>query len=150
MEDQLHSSHPDYRGSFAKPLKGDFRRETHDRRREQTGQEDAILTEAKRRDRYTCRYPGCKEPKGVVHGAHLRHRGMGGNPDGDRTTRDTAITFCPRHHQLFDHADFDVTPMTPRGTDGPCEYRVWNPTTRVYDFYARESSQQVSEERNPQ
>lgn len=147
--ERLHSSHPNFAGPFTKGVKGDFRREIHERREEQTDREDAILAEAKRRDRYACRYPGCQEPKGVVHGCHLTHRGMGGNPEGDRTTKDTAITFCPRHHQLFDHADFTVEPVTPRGTDGPCEFAVWNPKTRVYDFYARESSQQLSEERNP-
>jgi len=60
---------------------------------------------ARRRDRYRCRFPlcGCKrigltvEPR--VEVSHDRHKGMGGNPKGDRSVPELLITLCPHRHQ---------------------------------------------------
>lgn len=71
--------------------------------------------------------PGCdwKARRLPLHTAHLRHRGMGGNPSGDRTTQDTMITLCVWHHWQMDQVcTLDIRPLTPQETDGPCEFLV--------------------------
>lgn len=129
-----------------KPLKGSAQLARVERKAAQKRCEAAILREVKRRDR-GCRYPGCRLPL-VLHAAHLRHRGMGGNPSGDRTTRDQVITLCARHHDWYDRlVAIDIAPLTPRGTDGPCEF--FRREGDDWICVGRERSQQISEERNP-
>lgn len=58
----------------------------------------------RRRDKY-CRFPlcGCRRlgltliARGEV--AHTKHKGAGGNPDGDRSAADIMVLLCKHRHQ---------------------------------------------------
>lgn len=128
-----------------KDAAGTFRLERQERRRKRVSAEDDVIADAKKRDGYRCRFWRCRL-KLVLHGSHLeRHRGMGGNPLGDRTTLDNIITQCARHHQLFDHDDIDIRPLTNRGADGPCEF--WERHGTEWVYLGAERTVQVSETR---
>lgn len=131
--------------TFPKPMRGDAMLARRARRAELTKHEAAEMDAAKKRDR-GCRWPGCPFVRMnlTLHAAHLVHRGMGGNPAGDRTTRAGLITFCSRHHGMFDRVDIDVLPRTERGTDGPCDYYVTSPHTGRLEILYSESSIGVS------
>lgn len=63
--------------------------------------EHAQKREAKRRDQYRCRFPlcGCR-PLGLrIESSHLAHKGMGGNPAGDRSQASGLVTLCLHRHQ---------------------------------------------------
>jgi hypothetical protein len=48
---------------------------------------------------------------------------MGGNPAGDRTTLETIISLCRRHHHLYDHFQLDIEQLEPaKGFRGLCAY----------------------------
>lgn len=110
------------RNAPPKPKKGDARLDLATKRRDRKALEDATMRAAKDRDGHRCRFPWCQFRHLRVEACHEVHRGMGGNPKGDRTTRAALITFCIRHHQAWDHAEFDARPMTPQGFDGPVEF----------------------------
>ena len=115
---------------FHKPAKGEAFLASKKRRAERVAHERGIMDQVKRLDR-TCRYPHCehmaKKPRLEV--AHVRHRGMGGNPTGDRTTAAELITYCFIHHDEYDHGTMYHEPLTPRGTRGPCAfYRIHQET----------------------
>lgn len=97
----------------------DARRETKAQRRKH---EDAIEGAVKRRDHGRCRIPGCK---GRGQWAHLNHRGMGGNPKGDKSTTAETLCLCFTHHQGPDSLDrgwLEVIPLTTAGCDGPLAF----------------------------
>lgn len=60
---------------------------------------------AKKRDHYRCRFPlcGCKQLglalEARLESSHHRHKGMGGNPDGDRSLPWLLVTLCKHRHQ---------------------------------------------------
>ena len=47
-----------------------------------------------------CEWAGCSEAGEEM--AHLRHRGMGGNPDQSRNTIDNTAWLCQYHHDILD------------------------------------------------
>ena len=116
--------------TFPKPLRGTATLARRQRRVDLVKHEQREMAAAKRRDR-GCRWPGCtmvKKFRLALHACHsMQHRGMGGNPSGDRTRRDQLITFCAWHHGLFDRAFIDVQPRTGRGTDGPVDFYAMPP-----------------------
>jgi hypothetical protein len=109
---------------FPKPAKGTHWLEGRKRRADRKAAEDAVMREAKQRDGYTCRWPKCeympKKPR--IECAHLEHRGMGGNPSGDRTQRHKLITLCVVHHGMLDGPNYEIEPVTSAGTDGPVAF----------------------------
>lgn len=124
--------------TFPKPLSGEYRLEQKRRVKERKAEEDRIMAEAKRRDHGRCRFPRCEWKELHVETAHLEHRGMGGNPDLDRTQRHKLIALCVRHHFMFDkQASIEIEPVDPeRGTDGPIAYWQRNPETgEMVHFY---------------
>lgn len=113
-----------------KPPKGSATAARRRRKAQQARREDWVMAQAKARDGHRCR--ACGVPG--VEGAHLRHRGMGGNPSGDRTTRDGIVSLCPGCHRKFDGRDgarLEVECLTPARADGPLRiggltsYPVW-------------------------
>ena len=92
-----------------KPLKGAFTRERRRKARLHKAAETAVMREARARDGHRCRMCQSRQDTEV---AHLRHRGLGGNPSGDRTTLAGLVTLCRVHHQRFD------------GTHGPVSLRI--------------------------
>jgi hypothetical protein len=79
---------------------------------------------AKTRDGHRCRVPRCEyRRQGMpIDACHLTHRGMGGNPSGDRTTRDQIVSLCRIHHGLLDQGLMHVEPLTSAIADGPLEF----------------------------
>lgn len=47
-----------------------------------------------------CEWSLCTDPP--VHLAHIRGKGMGGNPDGTRNTPGNTVALCLFHHDLLD------------------------------------------------
>jgi hypothetical protein len=112
---------------FPKDPPGTFRRERRARKRSLTANEKAIMAEAVALDGGRCRYPRCPHRSLVVVACHVIHRGMGGNPQGDRTRVDLLISFCVIHHRLYDEGKLDFDQKTAAGTRGPCVfYRIMN------------------------
>jgi hypothetical protein len=112
---------------LTKPLRGTAVLERRERRAALKRHEDAEMRAAKKRDGYRCRVPRCKYRRDnlTMHAAHLRHRSMGGNPTGDRTTRDQLITLCARHHGEFDAGRLMMEICNPQsGTNGEVAF-VW-------------------------
>lgn len=74
-------------------LKTRLKRRTH---------EDTNKKAARRRDR-GCRFPlcGCKKLKLPLRleVAHSKHKGMGGNPAGDRSVTELMVQLCDHRHQ---------------------------------------------------
>lgn len=74
-----------------------------------------------------CRFPYCEHKELVVDPCHVVHRGSGGNPAGDRTTLESIIAFCRKHHEDYDHGRVGFDQKTAAGTRGPCVfYRIMN------------------------
>lgn len=77
-----------------------------------------------------CRFPlcGCKKLGLRVEVAHLRHRGMGGNPKGDRTQPDNVISLCTHRHQhgavSLHKGTLRIEPLTDAGTRGPVAFYI--------------------------
>jgi hypothetical protein len=114
-----------------KPAKGSAQLDRRARRAVRVKGETEAMQEARRRDMancHGCRFPRCEfmARKPTLDVCHEIHRGMGGNPKGDRTTRDTLILYCRPHHGQYDRHDIDHEPLTPLGTDGPCLFKRRN------------------------
>ena len=113
------------RNAPAKPLPGDYALKKHEARLERKAEEQATMQEALRLDGKKCRVPRCAFRSLKVDPCHLRerHRGMGGDRSGERTTLETIIALCRRHHHLYDHFGMDIEPQEPlRGFRGPCAF----------------------------
>lgn len=111
------------RNAPAKPLRGEYDLARKARRQDVVSHERKEMQAALDRDGRKCRWPRCPfRNKLKADPAHLQHRGMGGNPRKDRTTRDSVIALCRRHHDLFDRGELEIEPLTAKGTDGPCEF----------------------------
>ena len=116
-----------------KPVKGTFLLERREKRRSRVTAEQKEMQAAKKRDGGKCRWPQCEYigQKLPVDACHQVHRGQGGNPKGDRTTRQTIISLCRVHHSLWDRGGVDITPMRCDGFDGPCSYFVRGESGRM-------------------
>lgn len=99
------------------------------KRTKQTSKEDAIMRSVRLEDRY-CRMPmcGCHKMKLRLDVSHSNHRGMGGNPKGDRTTRETLILLCSARHKenviSVDRKTLFIFPLTLDGLRGACSFSI--------------------------
>lgn len=136
------------RNAPPKPRKGDYAIASRERRAERVAAEQKEMQAALVRDKRECRWPACpwKPKKLRIEAAHQAHRGMGGNPDGTRTTRQTVIALCLRHHQMWDHAELDIQPQTDDGFDGPVDFLLPN-EAGVWEVVASEERRAISVER---
>jgi len=84
------------------------------------------------RDQYACRMPWCSVGHyGASVGlelAHLKARGMGGNPDGSRNVTSNCICCCRSHHQgprslHSGHIKWEA--LTDQGADGPMAFTYY-------------------------
>lgn len=109
---------------LAKPAKGTALRERRKRRRKTKTKETDAKRDVRLRDRY-CRFPlcGCKRAGYALHVSHKVHKGMGGNPAGDRSTADSMVYICaPRHREhvlSIDRGTLRWVALTPMGAEGP-------------------------------
>jgi len=113
---------------LTKPEKGSSLAAKRKRKREQKATESAAMKAARRRDR-VCRFPicPCGQFKLRLEVAHQRHRGMGGNPKGDRTTTAGLVLLCVARHQgsLSVHSgDLRWVGLTKDGADGPIAWET--------------------------
>jgi hypothetical protein len=134
--------------SLAKPTRGTALLEHRQRRAELVQHERREMQAAKKRDGNKCRVPYCEfaSMKLPIDVAHMRHRGMGGNPKGDRTERRLLVTLCRRHHGLYDGAELEIEPMTAALMDGPLLFAQLSESGHMETF-AVERSIGVSETR---
>lgn len=101
--------------------------------REHKAAEDDEKTTVRKEDGY-CRFPscGCRRFKLALHVAHLEHKGMGGNPAGDRSQAAKMILLCSARHRenviALDRGTLRIRPLTAAGTRGPCAFDVDVPT----------------------
>ena len=86
--------------------------------------EEDAMRRARARDQ-RCRFPlcGCGRIGIVLDVSHKQHRGMGGNPAGDRTEPEKLILVCRSRHRQnrvsIDRGTLRWTALTARGSDGP-------------------------------
>jgi len=79
----------------------------------------------RRRDGHRCRFPlcGCRKLKLRLEVSHVRHKGMGGNPDGDRSFADAMVLLCIHRHQYapisLHKGTLRTRALTPKGANGP-------------------------------
>lgn len=91
--------------------------------------EDAEMRHVRRRDRW-CRFPlcGCSRYKLPLDVSHKNHRGMGGNPAGDRTDRATMVLVCRQRHRVgrvaLDRGTLRWEALTELGAEGPIAWFV--------------------------
>jgi hypothetical protein len=132
--------------TFPKPARGTALLARRTKRRELVAHEQKEMRAAKKRDEGKCRRPRCPYAKDklTIHAAHMVHRGMGGDPTGTRSSRETIISLCAIHHGMYDASDLWITPLTAQDFDGPCEYFERNPETGQYDHIATETRIGVS------
>jgi len=113
-----------------KPMRGTAKREREDRRDGVKSHEAKNKTAARKGDDYACRFPRCfcHRQKIAPAVAHLDHKGMGGNPAGDRSDDRLLICLCPARHResriSLDAGSMKVRPLTKLGTRGRCEFYV--------------------------
>lgn len=90
--------------------------------------QEAVNKAAVRKADRFCRWPlcGCRKFKLVLHVAHLAHKGIGGNPRGDRSQPDNMILLCIVRHKegrvSLDQGTAAIRPLTSKGTRGPCAF----------------------------
>lgn len=107
-----------------KPRRGDALLERRKKRQDAKAAEAAIIRQAKARDNYRCRYPGCRHRNLRLDGAHWeQHRGMGGDPKGTRTESTRQIlTLCVVHHAMLDRHEIVAEPLTEAGADWAMQF----------------------------
>lgn len=114
---------------FPKPSRGTAKAARRERTRQARKQERDAKAEVRRRDK-TCRFPlcGCRRGGYALHVAHGTHKGMGGNPKGDRSTAAGMVLLCaPRHRESvlsIDRGTLRWEALTEAGADGPIRWQT--------------------------
>lgn len=86
-----------------------------------------------------CRFPlcGCKKFRRHTEVSHSEHKGMGGNPAGDRSTPELMILLCPFRHKenrfSIDQGTLRWRPLTENGANGPV---VWEEKCQSFEWRA--------------
>lgn len=113
-----------------KPAKGSALIERRERRKQVEAFEDAEKHKVRIRDRMQCRWPACEYCRRyknlTLHVAHLDSKGIGGD-HGMRSSADQMMLLCFLSHQgprSLHSGDRRITPLTDRGTNGPCSFEM--------------------------
>ena len=100
------------------------------KRRKAASLEDKQKAEVRQRDGY-CRFPlcGCRRFKLRLEVAHASHKGIGGNPRGDRSDPRLMILLCSARHKendiSLDRKTIRIRALDPRRDfHGPCAWDV--------------------------
>lgn len=101
MADYTDTWPPRAKGMLLKPSRTARKVTTLKTRTERKTTEDKNKRAAKKADGYRCRFPwcGCKQLGLRIESSHQQHKGMGGNPKGDRSTPEGLLTLCVHRHQ---------------------------------------------------
>ena len=124
--------------NLQKPARGTALLEREARKNKRKADEDAAILAAKVRDGFKCRWPEKHKCRGDLEGAHVfLHRGMGGNPAGDRTAPELILPVCAWIHrrgpESIDGKDLKVEAETEQGTQGPCTF--WRRSEQEQGWY---------------
>lgn len=99
-----------------------------------------------------CRFPlcGCKKFRRHTEVSHSEHKGMGGNPAGDRSTSALMVLLCPFRHKenrySIDRGLLKWEPLTDKGADGPIQWLMaQNDPREPWLIIARETAVQQIE-----
>jgi hypothetical protein len=99
-------------------------------KRERRKAEDDRKKEVRQRDLRRCRFPlcGCARHGYQLHVSHAEHKGMGGNPAGDRSLPMLMVLVCaPRHRESrhsIDMGGIRWRPLTEEWANGPIAWDV--------------------------
>ena len=131
--------------NLQKQPRGTFLIERKQRRLDRVSAEQKVMQAALRRDGRKCRNPRCRFKKALklpVDACHaFRHRGMGGDPSGDRTASTKVIwSGCRGCHGLLDSGELSIEPLTADWCDGPCAYYIKNKDTGRMEHLATETT----------
>jgi hypothetical protein len=91
--------------------------------------ENANKEKVRVRDR-TCRFPFCicKQWNLFLEVSHREHKGMGGDPSGERSLPELMILVCNWRHKespiSIDKKQIRAVPLTAAGTNGPVAWEV--------------------------
>jgi hypothetical protein len=109
---------------LTKPARGSALLARRERRAARVQSEQRAMRAAKTRDKHRCRVPRCEFARKdmPIDACHLTHRGMGGNPSGDRTTRDQVVSLCRIHHGLLDRGVMGIHAETSLLADGALSF----------------------------
>lgn len=131
-------------GDLTKPSRTQRRKELLKDRKELWGKERDNKREVRRRDQYRCRFPlcGCKalglKLDARLEVSHDRHKGMGGDPGGERSIPKVMILLCLHRHQdgIFSRhkGTLRARPLNYQaGNDGPV---IWEIDLAVWEAHA--------------
>jgi hypothetical protein len=109
---------------LAKRKRGQTLLDHRDKTAKEKAAEQKLMRQCLALDERKCRVPRCEYAgrKLPIDPCHKIHRGIGGNPKGDRTTLETLIALCRVHHGEYDHGELEIDEQTPKGFRGPCDY----------------------------
>lgn len=91
--------------------------------------EDEQKAAVRKRDKW-CRFPlcGCRKYHLALHVSHQQHKGMGGNPNGERSTTSGMMYVCSARHRenrfAIDRGTVRWRALTKDGADGPVAWDV--------------------------
>lgn len=133
-----------FAGPLPKPSSTGRKKREHETKTARLTRESAAKGAVRRRDR-RCRFPlcGCKKLRLRLEVAHADHKGMGGNPAGDRSTADRMILLCTHRHQdgqvSLHKGTLWARPLTLAGYDGPVAWLIDADTlfAGMYRYVAR-------------
>lgn len=119
--------------TFGKPIRAARQKKQKERRSSSTKLEKDAKAAVRTRDR-SCRFPicGCRRLglalKARPEVSHSRHKGMGGDPSGARSTADSMVLLCLHRHQQGAVSQHKGTLrpvfLTDKKFDGPIAWEV--------------------------
>ncbi len=116
-------------GAFFKGPRVPQKVQNKQRHDERKAEEQKEMDAVRKRDP-GCRFPlcGCRRLRFVLDVSHQQHRGIGGNPAGDRTDTALMVLVCrPRHRGNFfsvDRGTVEWRALTDKGADGPISWHI--------------------------
>lgn len=118
------------RPAWMKPEKGTAKAERRATKRGRRATETTHKDSVRHRDHKRCRFPlcGCYRRRLRLEVSHDRHKGIGGNPKGDRSLPPGLILMCWHRHQTGAFSRHKMTIrnvyLTDEGNDGPVAWEI--------------------------
>lgn len=112
-----------------KPAKGTAKADRRARTRLARKRERDGKAAVRKRDG-ACRFPlcGCYKHRYALHVSHQKHKGMGGNPAGDRSVAELMIRVCIKRHResvySIDRGGISWEALSADGANGPIRWLI--------------------------